>query len=148
MANEEKEKTWALGCSIIFLHTSHQWNEIQHRKYFSILSRFWYEVFYVSLICLFSICHIVAKSYLTFFLRRGVQVSCSKKHCHSNDFSQRQCQRLSMTLPIDKSWAGLGVCNWRPDFWSDKFWLWSEEASFVCSDGFPESTSGGYKTWY
>ena len=98
--------------------------------------------------CLLSICYVVVNSFLTFFLRRGVQVSCSKKHCHSNDFSQRQCQRLSMTLPIDKSWAGLGVCNWRPDFWSDKFWLWSEEASFVCSEGFPESTSGGYKTWY
>ena len=59
-------------------------------------------------------------NYFTFFRRRGVQVSCSKKHCHSKDLNHRQCQRLSITLPTDNSVSG--------------FWLWFEGAELFCSD--------------
>ena len=31
-----------------------------------------------------------------------LDVNCSKKHCHSNDRSQRQCQRFSMIFPTDR----------------------------------------------
>ena len=30
-------------------------------------------------------------------------MNCSRKHCHSKDRSQRQCQRSSMIFPTDKS---------------------------------------------
>ena len=40
-------------------------------------------------------------SCLLTFWEQEVDVNCSKKHCHSKDLSQRQCQRFSMIFPTD-----------------------------------------------
>ena len=84
-----------------------------------------------------------SKYLLTFFRRRGVQVSCSKKHCHSKDFNQRQCQRLSITLPIDNNFGGFTLALEEQATCSNEVWLRSDRGSFVDSGIVTCSPSGG-----
>ena len=77
----------------------------------------------------------------------GPDVNCSRKHCHSRDLSQRQCQRSSMIFPTDSRTEIRSFSSWLTPQFDEFFDFLRSLLCLLCASISPHCHSTVFISW-
>ena len=77
----------------------------------------------------------------------GPDVNCSRKHCHSRDLSQRQCQRSSMIFPTDNKTEIRSFSSWLTPQFDEFFDFLRSLLCLLCASISPHCHSTVLISW-
>jgi len=77
----------------------------------------------------------------------GPDVNCSRKHCHSRDLSQRQCQRSSMIFPTDNKTEIRSFSSWLTPQFDEFFDFLRSLLCLLCASISPHCHSTVFISW-
>ena len=77
----------------------------------------------------------------------GPDVNCSRKHCHSRDLSQRQCQRSSMIFPTDNKTEIRSFSSWVTPQFDEFFDFLRSLLCLLCASISPHCHSTVFISW-